>query len=554
LCDPQNSLSQQVRRLTLMPVDGTVCILPGNLSQAQDALAAGARQERQEIEGCVDLYYRAAIYAWRHLESTPPSQISGPDYQTAWETYQQSLSRLITTASRYRRLDPRGRLVIVECGRRRAVPIEYCGFAWKPCEFCQVLPAGDFYRHDLRNYYRRQGLGVSLVAARRACGEATYYRQTQPFAVTAILRPLNGTDRQAPMFAGSDAVLTFYNPCLHDSLPLGSAMIGLERDLSAPFACLLRESPRRFMEGFLNPGDADVKAKLFMMEPYQRGKIPVVFIHGIWSDPMTWVDTVNELHAQSDLCQRYQFWFFQYPTGGELLESAAKLRMQLLLAREQFDPQHQDPALEQIVLVGHSMGGLVAQLQIAYSYDILWQHAADQPLEAVRTTPEMSARLRQLFFFDPSPLVRRVVFIGTPHRGSDMSHRLIGRAASSLVRYSENDASQYRQLIDDNRDVFKEYLWRYRPTTVDILEPTNPMLLAMAQMPFSPCVQTHSIIGTDRVTLSGEWSDGVVLESSARHVGACSEFFVPAAHDKLHRDPDSVAELMRILRQHEGPR
>lgn len=502
----------------------------------------------------MDLYYRAAIHAWQCLESAPACD---PDYQAAWQTYQRSLSRLIATAVRYRRLDPRGRLTIADGGGWRTVPIEYQGFAWKPYEFCQVLPARDFHSSDLQRYYQTCGLGVSLVAVRRACGPEEFYLSSQPFPVTAILRPLlHCEERPADGVAATsnsrrcDAVLTFYNPHHLNSLPIASAVVGMQRDLSAPLAYLLRESPRRFTEGFVNPDDADVKPKLLMLEPCQRGKIPVVFIHGLWSDPMTWVDTVNELRAQGDLYRQYQFWCFQYPTGGELLESAAELREKLLLAREQFDPQHQDKAMEQMVLVGHSMGGLVAQLQIAYSYDILWRHAANRPLEEVRTGPKVREQLRRMFFFDPSPLVRRVVFIATPHRGSNTTRRLVGRFASSLVRYSETETAQYRELMDNNRDIFKEYLWDSRPTTVDLLEPSNPMLLAMARMPFACGVQMHSIVGAQRRTLTGEWSDGVVRVSSARQSGVCSEVFVPARHDKLHRDPICVAELMRIMRQH----
>jgi pimeloyl-ACP methyl ester carboxylesterase len=345
-------------------------------------------------------------------------------------------------------------------------------------------------------------------------------------------------------------VLEFYNPCLIDSLVLGPTVVGMERDLTAPLACLLQDTPRKFTEGFLDPGDADVKPKLFLVEPYQRGKIPVVLIHGLWSDPVTWVDAVNGLRAQGDICRQYQFWCFRYPTGKGLLESAAELREKLLLARESFDPAHQDAAMEQMVLVGHSMGGIVAQLQVSYSYDILWRNAAKRSLETVQTTPAIRERLRQAFFFDPSPLVTRAVFIGTPHRGSTKSRRFIGRVASSLVHISGPEEAQYRQLMDNNRDVFDEYLWDSWPTSIDLLEPSNPLLQALAYIPFKCGVRRHTIIGTGGMALSGEPGDGVVPVSSARQAGACSELFVPVRHEKLHRNATTVNELLRILREH----
>lgn len=556
LRDRHTLVTSQTQYLTLLPSredDGSSL---GHLNQANVYFASGVRQEDERLEGCVDFFYLAAIHAWRHLESTPVGLARDSNCQTAGQIYQRSLSRLIANAVQYGRLDPRGRLVVVEGNERRTVPIQYYGFAWNPYEFCQVHLASDYGRNDLMNYYQASGLGVPLVAIRHASAEETFYRPKLPFSVTAVLQPVHGEGRRADRESAasnscySDVVLTFYNPCLFDSLHVGSTVVALARDLSSPFAYTLRESPRKFTEGFLNPGDADIKPKLFMMEPYQRGKIPVVFIHGLWSDAITWADTVNTLRAQGDLYRRYQFWSFQYPTGGELLESAAELREKLLLAREQFDPQHQDMAMEQIILVGHSMGGLVAQLQSTYSYDILWRHIADRPLESVRTTPGVREHLRRSFFFNPSPLVKRVVFIATPHSGSGMSRRLVGCVASSLVQYPGQEALQYRQLMADNRDIFKEFLWDARPTTVNLLEPSNPLLLAMSQMPFGCGIQRHSIIGRFRMDLAGQWTDGVVPVSSARQAGVCSELFVSARHEKVHRDPACVAELMRILRQH----
>jgi pimeloyl-ACP methyl ester carboxylesterase len=541
---------------TLMPAADSAGTLFGNLVHAQAGFAAGVRQEERECQGCVELYYRAAIDAWRHMESMPRAPSSTPDGLAAWQTYQQSVGRLVTTARRFGRLDPRGRLILGDGAGRRSVPIEYYGFAWKPYEFCEVLPACDLPRKDIEHDYRSCGIGVSLVGVRRGCGQEMFYRPRQPFAVTAVLRPRGSIERSGdaspapPQAVQQEAVLAFYNPCSLGAIQVGPSCVPLARDLSAPFAYLLRESPRKFTEGFLDPDAASVKPQLILMEPYQHGKVPVVFIHGIWSDPMTWADTINELRAQGDLYRTCQFWFFQYPTGGELLQSAAELREKLLLAREQFDPQHQDCALEQMVLVGHSMGGLVAQLQVTCSSDVLWRHAANRPLEEVRTTPQMREQLQRMFFFGPSPLVKRVVFIATPHRGSGMSRRLIGRVAAGLVRYSGPEKAQYEQLMDGNRDIFKQYLWKSRPTTIDLLEPDNPMLAAMARMSFGCGVRTHSIIGTGRRTLAGEPSDGVVPVSSARQAGDCSELHVSARHDKLHRDPATVAELTRILREH----
>ncbi len=549
LRDRYGFAATQSPHVALLPVAADDRLTAADLSQVEGLLEAGRQEEQAGRETCVDRYYQAAIGAWRLIDACP-ARSGGLPSPTACNLYQQSLERLIASALRYRRLNPQGQLT-VDCGGRRLVPIQYVGFAWKPAEFSQVLLAREFQNGDLQHRYRATGLGVSLVAVRHGSDDEPFYRAQQPFPVTALLRSGLGetTDELAP---GRNAVLTFYNPCLFSSVRLGNVDVPLERDLSAPFAYLIEQSPRRFTEGFLAPDDADVQPKLLMMEPYQPGKIPLVFIHGLWSDPMTWVDTANALRAQSDIYRNYQFWFFRYPTGGDLLESAAALREQMMLVRELHDPLHRDPALERTVLVGHSMGGLVAKLQASHSYDTLWRHAAKRPIETVRASPAMRDRLQRIFFFAPSPLVQRLVFIATPHQGSGMSRRLVGRVASRMVRYSSDERDAYRELMDSNRDVFQDYLWNSRPTTVGLLEPSNPMLQAMAKMPIGCGIRTHSIIGNDWKALTSESSDGVVPVSSARYLAARSELIVPARHEEVHRHPDTIDELLRILREHGG--
>ena len=526
------------------------------LDGAQAGLAAADEMDMEGNGTCVDLYYRSAVHAWQVLESSDASSVENADYQVAWQVYQRSLTGLIDAGQRHARLDPKRQLLVWDNGRRLVVPVALHGFAWRPADFCQLLPADEFEGEDLSRYYRTPGLGVRLVAVRVAAQEEPFFRDRHPFAVTAVLRPAMsvGASREfsgpLPADGCPDAVLEFYNPHLFERLALDRTLAPLERDLTAPWAFTVKQSPRQYLEGFLTPLDAEVKPKLLMVEPYQRGKIPVVFIHGLLSDPITWIDVANELRAQPDVYRQFQFWGFRYPTGGALLESAADLREKLLVARDLCDPGHEDPAMGQMVLVGHSMGGLVARLQVTYSYDTLWRHAARQPLEAVLAVPVVRERLRRDFFFDPSPLVTRVVFVGTPHRGSAWGRRMIGRVSSSLVRESADEESQYLQLMSDNRDIFYPYLWQSRPTSVDLLEPDSPLLGAMALMPFSRQVRLHSIVGTGGTAIIGEEGDGVVPVSSARLNGVCSELFVPVRHSKLHHDAATTAELTRILREH----
>ena len=49
-------------------------------------------------------------------------------------------------------------------------------------------------------------------------------------------------------------------------------------------------------------------------------------VHGLLSSPLTWLAMFNDLRADPEIREHFQFWFYLYPTGDPYLESAAKLR------------------------------------------------------------------------------------------------------------------------------------------------------------------------------------------------------------------------------------
>jgi pimeloyl-ACP methyl ester carboxylesterase len=308
---------------------------------------------------------------------------------------------------------------------------------------------------------------------------------------------------------------------------------------------ITRTLAQRGWFGFTEPVRAEENMGLQIPEKYVAGKIPVVFIHGLLSDTLTWKDVISQLEADEEISSRFQFWSFRYATGNTYLKSAADLRRELINARESFDPYHADPAFDQMVLVGHSMGGLIAKLQAAYSEDKIWNSVAKVPMGELAVSPEERAELESVVNFEPLPFVHRVVFIATPHAGSSKADQTMGRLGRRFVEFPEKVQHEFREFVDQNNATLKLDSKRM-PTSLDHLSPRSEVLLATNQLRLSEQVRFHSIIGTGTgIPLFS--SDGVVTRKSATFAKADSELLVTAFHQDVHRDKDAVEEIRRIL-------
>ena len=513
---------------------------PG-ITDARNAAFWAAQHEGAQSEHCVDLYFLAA-----RLSCHDAAFAAGDSAVEARNTYRESLAGLIRTAQQFGRFHPIQGIRVQEGDAASTVSIGYRGFTWGPSDFTRLVVADRFVRTKLETQHYREGMGVPLIVVREREAPERFYSPRSYFAATANLkRSEPGAGECEPGWT-----LELSDPFVVNGTCFEGRTVRLAADYSAPSRYALAREKRTYLVNFVWPDVESAEPKLILLEPYQRGKIPVVFVHGLLSDPLTWVDLYDTIRVDPELQDRYQFWAFQYPTGDAFLRSAADLRRELGAVVARVDPEGADPALSQMVLVGHSMGGLVSQLQITWPEDRLWRSFANRPLESLQGPPQVRDRLQELFFFDPSPHIRRVVYIGTPHNGSTMATRSIGRLGSYLVRIPGADEKEYAAFLAANPGVIHRFASRRIPTSVDMLEPDNPILRGLASLPVAEGVATHSIIGTGGCRLCCERSDGVVPVSSARTAGVESELFVDAKHEDLHRHPETVREVLRILRRH----
>lgn len=544
--------------------DGSAEVLENALTllandESMQATVEAAREaeiaRRESDPKCVDLYARVALACWPKLKAIPAG---GPQDEIAaatWTTYHYSVAQLVRCATIHRRIDPARAIALSDNDLTNRIPIAHHAFPWNKEDFNQLTVITPPSQSGLARYWTESGLGVPLVAVRQRDEGEAYLGGTTPFSATAILRPKPahpnlGGGNTVGVSGPSGAVLELYDPLRVQRVACENGQWTLARDISAPLGLANSVHDQSKFVNFLLPGIKDETSGLRMIEPYQPGKVPVVLVHGLLSDKFTWLDLANDLRSVPGFNQKFQIWSFQYPTGQTYVRSAAEMRRDLAQVVRQLDPSGSDPALSQMVLIGHSMGGLVSKLQVTGSDSAMWESVASRSVDELKTSPQTRREIETMFFFEPVPFVKRVVFIGSPHQGSQMAQGFFGRLGSALVIAPRERVLMLQELITGNPDTFAEDLTQRIPSSVELLRPDNPVLLATYKLRVNPQVRLHTIIGTGGQLSDGTPADGVVTVASARHPGTVSERKINATHTELTKHPETTAEVVRILQEH----
>ena len=348
------------------------------------------------------------------------------------------------------------------------------------------------------------------------------------------------------------ATLHLYPQSETETVMIAGRTVPLELEPTAALAWALQEAPvwDRELKGFLgNVFQVGAPNQLVSMIPHRYGRIPVVFVHGTASSAGRWAEMVNVLQSDPAIRERYEFWAFSYDSGNPIVYSSMILRDALTDAVHRLDPEGKDPGLEQMVVIGHSQGGLLTKMTVVSTGSKLYDAVFTRPIDQLNVSEETRDIVRRVMFVEPLPFVKQVVFICTPHRGSFLAaNAFVTEVLRRIVSLPARLVKGTAELLQ-NRDAFTVTQGGNRlPTAVDNMSPRHPFIKTLSIIPIDPGVAAYSIIAVKGNGPIETGDDGVVKYESAHIDGVKSELVVRWEHS-VQGQPEAILEVRRILLQ-----
>ncbi|MCE9520039.1 MAG: alpha/beta hydrolase [Verrucomicrobia bacterium] len=505
------------------------------------ALDHPAKQPEAQIGSFID----AAATATAILEKNPDDQQARKDYNFAVGR----IFEVIHTAG----LQPwKAPLICPSASGNWSFSVATDGKPEHNPSYFRILPA-DRYQFRGKLVHERtmkDGLGSPMVIASvRAGFDPTKYDpfiqgKSVYYGVTEVLQ-----------FKGRNCIAAYIDPLATETVNFAGHTYPVAADFTAPLALALAElAPRKTeIQRLVHPEEFAASARLARLQPYDPRKIPILCIHGLGDSQATWAPLIESLRGDATIRQNYQIWFYSYPTGYPYPLMAAVLRKQM----DAINAYH--AGHKKIVVIGHSMGGMIARTLITDSGMKIWNAYYDMPPDKLPVTPETRKVFASAFIFQHRPEISRVIYASASHRGADKATGVGGKLLAGFIGGNptapELAGDQAKAISLMKPDYSGDHLKRI-PNSIDALKPGNRFVITMDTIPPTPGVPYNSIIGdrgkggnlnrTPPVS-----TDGVVPYWSSHLDGAESELIVPSGHWS-NQNPQAIAEVKRILIKHLG--
>ena len=528
-----------------------------------------------DTERATRMYSTAIIHAYQFLfdgELNIARNAYDPQFRSICDIYNRSLEALLRRVIVDENFGDSYQTVLGTTEQGIQLTVQIDG-RWKDQLFERFELVSDYKVSGFENEHRTYGLGAPLIAVRTSglreddVLEKHYPPElTIPLTAFLHLQPMNkgGATTDHSSINSADpkmqtAVLTLYDPLQKTYARAENVTVPLESNTTTPLAYGLKDPliNHRVLAtaSLLNAEFAPEAYGMFMVEPYDPNKIPVVMVHGLWDGPSTWAHMINDLAVNRELRENYQFWFYSYPTAQPFWVSATQFRKDLAAIRVEVDPQRTNPVMDEMVLVGHSMGGLISTLQTIDSGDRFWNIVCDRSIEELQGNPETIAALQEMFYFKANPSIKKLITLATPFQGSDLANRTAQWVSQRLITLPTLITNDFDKLAIQNSSVLKDPYLLTRSNSINSLATTNPMFKVIADSELPDRMSFHNIVG--RLDKTGVFhrqaaedsnvGDGVVALSSGVNPRAMTQVFVPAEHSTMHQHPGSILEVRRLL-------
>lgn len=503
-------------------------------------------------------YGAAAVYAYFYVFGKGTEALPDPfdrHFRTACDFYNRGLARALTRENSDQ-VDLTSRELQLPMGQI-SVAATRPGFRWSEAQFHEFVAADEYQVRGLEPRERVSGLGVPLIAIpdRAAFGTnwPDYYSTGIKAPASAFLR-LDGTvcDMTSTRL---HATLELYSSYDVREIKIGQQTVPLETDLTAPIAYALQSSVQwkaRMTQFFT--GKELIKNGVYLTHPYEPGKIPAVFVYGTSGSPSDWAQAFNTLEADPVLSSHYQYWYLVYNTGNPIAYSGWLLRNGLDKVVQDLDPQGKDPALRDMIVIGHSQGALVTKLVAVDSGDKFWSLLSDKPIDELNLKPADKDLLQNCAFVEHSPYVRRIVLACAPNLGSICVNNFIQRLSQRLIHMPQELNQLGAELatlnLGSSQNAALNRLRGKVPTSVTNMNPNNPFLLALYGLPLADDIEGHTIVAVCTPGPVEKGNDTVVAYKSACLPGMESQYVVHCTHGETPRNPVAIEEIRRILLLH----
>lgn len=424
----------------------------------------------------------------------------------------------------------------------------------------------------LRSITRRDGFGSEFVVvlpeqgadpnAQQYIVDPLKYRyannlnpnihQARYLAATLTAQPRTASSVEQ-ILQGAAFELRAFDPYKHDQTSINEHTYPLAANFSAPYGLWLAQN-NLGKSAYLSLIDRDQRLTmphLYLLEPYNPNKKILVLVHGLASSPEAWVALTNDIMGDPVLRDHYQVWQVFYSTNMPILESRFQIYALLTQAFQQVGAS--TSASKDAVLIGHSMGGIIARLLVSEE-NITGKALKLMNHRQMNKYRDLPSVVTDRFTIRPIPEFSRAIFVAAPHRGTAFADRWFTRAARKIIKLPGAFLSAVGDTLSSEDPSLKDLVQQIDHGLIqngpsDLSHQSKFIALTEDIMPIKG-MKYHSIMGNNSNSNDPElMSDDIVPYLSSRLDNAVSEKVFKGRHS-IQESPEAVLELRRILRQH----